>query len=35
MERIEHLLEETGAELWIEHELAHFEQLVTAPAFYD
>lgn len=35
MDRVENLLEETGAELWIEHELAHFEQLETVPAFYD
>ena len=33
MERIENFLEETGAELWIEHELARFEQVAQAPAY--
>ena len=33
MERIETFLEETGAELWIEHELARFEQVAQAPAY--
>ena len=33
MERIEKFLEETGAELWIEHELARFEQVKQAPAY--
>ena len=33
MERIEKVLEETGAELWIEHELARFEQVAQAPAY--
>ena len=35
MDRIEALLEETGATLWIEHELAWFEQLRKAPLYYD
>jgi glyoxylase-like metal-dependent hydrolase (beta-lactamase superfamily II) len=34
MNRINDLLDETGAEYWIEHELAWFEQLKQAPAFY-
>ena len=33
IERIETFLEETGAELWIEHELARFEQVAQAPAY--
>ena len=33
MELVEKLLEETGAELWIEHELARFEQVAQAPAY--
>lgn len=35
MDRVEALVEETGATLWIEHELAFFEQLNKAPAYYD
>jgi hypothetical protein len=35
MDRIEAFLVETGAELWIEHELARFEQLTKAPSYYD
>ena len=35
MDRVEALVEETGATFWIEHELAFFEQLNKAPAFYD
>ena len=35
MDRIEAFLVETGAELWIEHELARFEQLRKAPSHYD
>jgi glyoxylase-like metal-dependent hydrolase (beta-lactamase superfamily II) len=35
MDRVEDLVDETGATLWIEHELASFEQLNKAPAFYD
>jgi len=35
MKRVESLLEETGAELWIEHELAWFEQLKKSPSYYD
>jgi glyoxylase-like metal-dependent hydrolase (beta-lactamase superfamily II) len=34
MTRIDDLLSETEAELWIEHELAWFEQLRQAPEFY-
>lgn len=34
MGRVERLLEETGATLWIEHELAHFERLKRAPGYY-
>ncbi len=33
MELVEKFLEETGAELWIEHELARFEQVAQAPAY--
>ncbi len=33
MDRIEKFLKETGAELWIEHELARFEQVAQAPAY--
>ena len=33
MERIEKFLEETGAELWIGHELARFEQLKKPPQY--
>jgi N-acyl homoserine lactone hydrolase len=35
MDRIERLIEERGATFWIEHELAQFEKLNKAPAFYD
>ncbi len=35
MDRVEALVEETGAIFWIEHELAFFEQLNKAPAYYD
>ena len=35
MDRVEALVQDTGATLWIEHELAFFEQLNTAPAYYD
>jgi glyoxylase-like metal-dependent hydrolase (beta-lactamase superfamily II) len=35
MDRLEDLVEETGAELWIEHELARFEELKKAPEFYE
>ena len=35
MDRVETLVQDTGATLWIEHELAFFEQLNTAPAYYD
>jgi glyoxylase-like metal-dependent hydrolase (beta-lactamase superfamily II) len=35
MDRIEALVAETGATFWIEHELASFEQLNKAPAYYD
>jgi hypothetical protein len=33
MERIEQFLDETGAELWMQHELARFEQVAQAPAY--
>ena len=33
MDRIEQFLEESGAELWIEHELARFDQVEQAPAY--
>jgi len=35
MDRVESLVQETGATMWIEHELALFETLKKAPAFYD
>ncbi|MDH3767784.1 MAG: N-acyl homoserine lactonase family protein [Gammaproteobacteria bacterium] len=35
MDRVEALVEETGASFWIEHELAFFVQLNKAPAYYD
>lgn len=35
IERVEALVEDTGATLWIEHELEFFEQLNKAPAYYD
>lgn len=35
MDRVEALVEDTGATLWIEYELAFFEQLNKAPAYYD
>ena len=35
MDRIEKLVQETGATLWIEHDLALFETLKKAPTFYD
>lgn len=35
MDRVDALIEETGATLWIEHELALFEILNKAPAYYD
>ena len=35
MDRVDALLEETGAKLWIEHELAWFEQLNKSPSYYD
>jgi len=35
MDRVEALVEETGATFWIQHELAFFEQLNKAPAYYD
>lgn len=35
MERVDAFLEKTGAELWIEHELAWFEKLNKAPKYYD
>ena len=35
MNDLEELAQETGAMLWIEHELALFETLKKAPAYYD
>ena len=35
MDRVEALVQDTGATMWIEHELALFETLNKAPAFYD
>jgi glyoxylase-like metal-dependent hydrolase (beta-lactamase superfamily II) len=35
MNRVEALVEETGAQFWIEHELARFEQLDKAPSYHD
>lgn len=35
MERVEALVKQTGASFWIEHELALFEKLDKAPAYYD
>lgn len=35
MDRVEAFLTETGAELWIEHELARFKQLTKSPSYYD
>ncbi len=35
MDRVEEFLETSGAELWIEHELAWFEQLKKSPAYYE
>ena len=35
MDRVEAFLAETGSTLWIEHDLALFEMLDLAPAFYE
>jgi glyoxylase-like metal-dependent hydrolase (beta-lactamase superfamily II) len=35
MNRVESFVVETGAQFWIEHELARFEQLDKAPSHYD
>ena len=35
MDRVEALVAESGAQLWIEHELARFEQTAKAPSYYD
>jgi len=35
MKRVEALVDDAGATLWIQHELEHFEQLNKAPAYYD
>jgi hypothetical protein len=32
---MEAFIKETGAQLWIEHDLAHFNQLKKAPGFYE
>jgi hypothetical protein len=34
MDKVEALVTETGAQFWIEHDLALFETLKTAPNFY-
>jgi glyoxylase-like metal-dependent hydrolase (beta-lactamase superfamily II) len=35
MDRVEALVAETGAQFWIEHELARFNQANKAPAYHD
>jgi glyoxylase-like metal-dependent hydrolase (beta-lactamase superfamily II) len=35
MEKVEKMLEETGSDFWIEHDLAGFETLKKAPLYYD
>ncbi len=35
MDRIEAFVEEAGATFWIEHDLALFQELDTAPAYYE
>jgi N-acyl homoserine lactone hydrolase len=35
MEKIEKFVNETGAELWIQHELARYEQSKKVPLYYD
>ena len=35
MERIEAFVEDVGATFWIEHDLALFEELDTAPDYYE
>ena len=35
MERVESFVTEVGATFWIQHELALFQQLNTAPAYYE
>ena len=35
MNRIEALVEQAGAQLWIEHELASFDSLLKAPSYYN
>ena len=35
MERVESFVAEVGATFWIQHELALFQQLNTAPAYYE
>ena len=35
MDKVEKLLEESGAELWIQHEMALFERLNKAPLHYE
>jgi hypothetical protein len=32
---MEAFIKKTGAQLWIEHDLAHFNQLKKAPGFYE
>ena len=33
--KVEAFVQQTGARLWIEHDLATFNLLKTAPAFYE
>ncbi len=35
MDRVEALVDETGAQFWIEHELARFQTHKKAPSYYD
>lgn len=35
MDRVETFIKQVGAELWIEHELAWFDQLRKSPLYYD
>ena len=32
---VEAFLKKTGAQLWIEHDLAHFNELKKSPAYYE
>ena len=35
MERVEAFVEDVGATFWIEHDLALFQELDLAPAYYE